>query len=137
MKLKIEKILGVLIGLLFLGSGAQATDESTQAKWGYIDSSGKFIIEPKYKLAEPFSEGLAAVEVEVKNSDGSLEERFGYIDKSGKMVIAPLFAHAFKFVDGLAPVKIPSGGALLEKFDRECADKWGYIDKSGNFVTSP
>ncbi|MGM9833338.1 MAG: WG repeat-containing protein [Candidatus Limisoma sp.] len=30
-------------------------------KWGYIDKTGAWVIEPKYDIAVNFSEGLAAV----------------------------------------------------------------------------
>ena len=47
------------------------------SKYGFIDKSGKMVIEPQFDNAEPFSEGLAQVE-----KDGKL----GFIDKSGKVV---------------------------------------------------
>ena len=44
-------------------------------KYGFIDKSGKVVIEPQFDYAEPFSEGLACLE-----KDGKL----GYLDKNGK-----------------------------------------------------
>lgn len=49
-----------------------------QKRKGYIDKTGKWLIDPQYYWAEPFQGGLARV--------GSPEEGQGYIDKSGKRV---------------------------------------------------
>ena len=46
-------------------------------KWGYIDKTGKFVIEPKFEGAYPFSEGLAMVKV---------GKAVGYIDKTGRYI---------------------------------------------------
>lgn len=43
---------------------------------GYINTSGDFVIEPQFDLAQEFSEGLAYVET---------GQYAGYIDKSGKL----------------------------------------------------
>ncbi|EGQ2639350.1 WG repeat-containing protein, partial [Campylobacter coli] len=51
-------------------------------RWGFIDRSGKFVIEPKFDDAWNFNEGLAGVE---------LNGKWGFIDKSGKIVIEPKF----------------------------------------------
>lgn len=83
-------------------------------KWGYIDKSGKWVIEPKYKEAYPFSEGLAKV-----CSDGL----YGFIDRSGAWVIKPKFKEVDSFSDGMAKVKVD--------------DKYGYIDKHGTMVIEP
>ncbi len=61
---------------------------------GYIDRSGKFVIEPNFEFATPFSEGLAVVKVK----DG----KSGYIDKTGKFVIEPQFDMASPFRSGVA-----------------------------------
>jgi len=77
-------------------------------KWGFVDSTGKVVIEPKYEAVKPFSEGLAAV---VK------DRRWGYIDKTGKEVIEPKYDVVTPFSNDMAAVS--KGG------------KWGYIDKTG------
>jgi|GEM_PF-5523665 len=51
-------------------------------KYGYIDASGRVVIEAKYELASNFSDGLAMV------SRGRGENReFAYIDRAGELVI--------------------------------------------------
>jgi hypothetical protein len=81
-------------------------------KAGYIDKAARIVIQPQFRSARPFSEGLAAVEVETGDR--------GYIDQTGHPVIAPQFFHAEDFSNGLALV-----GKLAEDY-REM-----YIDKSG------
>ncbi|MEO0110388.1 MAG: WG repeat-containing protein [candidate division WOR-3 bacterium] len=44
-------------------------------KWGYINKEGKFVINPQFDYAYPFSEGLAVVQ------DGGL---WGHINKEGQ-----------------------------------------------------
>ncbi|HOF12828.1 MAG TPA: WG repeat-containing protein, partial [Spirochaetota bacterium] len=84
-------------------------------KYGYIDKSGKIVINPQFEKAYDFSkEGLAAVKI---------NQKWGYIDKSGKIVINPQFEDAYSFKEGLALVKL--------------SDKYGYIDKSGKIVINP
>ena len=84
------------------------------SKYGFIDKSGKVVIEPQFDDAEPFSEGLAQVE-----KDG----KYGFIDKSGKVVIEPQFDDANPFSEGFAWV--------------EKDDKYFFIDKSGKVVIEP
>ncbi|MEJ1937326.1 WG repeat-containing protein, partial [Nostoc sp. NIES-2111] len=118
-------------------------------KWGYIDTrTGEVIIQPQFKWALEFSEGLASVQIGKKcgfiNKDGQIiiEPQFddalyfseglaevvingksGYIDITGKVVIQPQFAVGNVFSSGLAAVYI--GG------------KYGYIDKTGKLVIQP
>lgn len=81
-------------------------------KMGYIDKSGKFVIQPLYNWAGDFKEGLALVE---------LDHKWGFIDKQGKTVIQPQFYSASEFIDGIA---------IVENFER----KISLIDKTGKMV---
>ncbi|MBA2734085.1 MAG: WG repeat-containing protein [Acidobacteria bacterium] len=92
-------------------------------KYGYVDRTGKFVIEPKYSLAKPFSEGLAAVTIGGQQN-GSYKINDGYIDKTGKVVIEPQFDNALRFSEGLAAVM-------------DSSDKWKYIDQTGKVVVTP
>ena len=86
-------------------------------KYGFIDRSGRVIVEPEYEAAGEFSGGLAFVKKAGK---------YGYIDVSGKLVIAPTLWGAENFSDGLAVVAAP--GLTPDKGIR------GYIDKTGRVV---
>lgn len=59
-----------------------------EGRWGFCDSSGKFVIKPQYEEARSFSNGLAAV----KNAG-----LWGYIDKENNMVIEARFSDAKSF----------------------------------------
>ena len=84
--------------------------------YGYVDSTGKFVIEPQFVMAGEFSEGLAAVAV-----DG----QWGFIDTKGNFFIEPQFHFARAFQEGLAAV-----------YDKSLK-KWGYINRSGDPVIPP
>lgn len=89
-------------------------DHNFPGKCGYIDSTGKILIDAQFGEAGVFSEGLAAVRI---------EKLWGYIDKTGKVIIDPQFVLAEPFSEGLATVE--KGG------------KWGYIDKTGRMQINP
>lgn len=57
-------------------------------RWGFVDNSGKVVIEPKYEEARSFSNGLAAVKMNGK---------WGFIDGAGSMKIEPQFFDAKDF----------------------------------------
>jgi hypothetical protein len=80
-------------------------------KWGFIDKSGKYLVEPKFDEVYSFSEGFARVR---------LCSKWGFIDKSGKYVVEPKFDDIGYFYDSFAGVKI--------------GNKLGFIDKSGNLI---
>ena len=55
---------------------------SKKGKWGFANLKGEVVLEPKYKLAKSFSEGLAGV---------MEEDYWGFINLKGDMVITPQF----------------------------------------------
>jgi hypothetical protein len=113
--------------------------------WGYIDTSGEFVISPRFETypngyVSSFSEGVAMVEV---------KGRVGYIDRSGEFVIKPQFLDGTSFSDGMARVVtdgpcfyFPEGGCGLanprsvggqEGGNSSC--KFTFIDKTGRVIT--
>jgi len=92
--------------------------------WGYVDTTGKMVIQPQFDIAGAFSGGLAPVE------GGGLTVRHGYIDTSGEMVIdidLPIDIRANDgFVEGLAlAVSLGRGHPF---------GTYGYVDASGEWV---
>lgn len=81
--------------------------------FGYIDTTGKVVIEPKFDEAKRFSEGLASV-----NIDGKM----GFINKDGDYIIRPAYAFAQHFQDGHCFV-----GRATDTYE----PIWGVINKSG------
>ena len=63
--------------------------------YGFIDKSGKVVIEPQFDNVSAFSEGLAQVEK---------DDKWGFIDKNGKVVIEPQYDYVRDFSEGLAEV---------------------------------
>ena len=86
---------------------------SEDEKYGYINTKGEVVVEPQYKLASRFSEGLAGV----RDAESDL---CGFINKKGKLVIECLYTEANLFKDGYARVSVQ--GSI------------GYINKKGEFV---
>ncbi len=120
-------------------------------KSGFIDKTGKIVIEPAFDLVSEFSEGLCGVMV----VDDMENERWGFIDKTGKVVVKPFYSFIRDgFKEGLAPVKfngrwgviIKTGKLVVDyKFEEigsfseglcmaSTEDKTGFIDKTGKFT---
>ncbi len=102
-------------GLAAFQAGINYT--SSESKWGYLDKTGTWAIQPQFDIAGDFSEDLAAVSTRVQQGD---QDQWGYIDKTGKLVIPMQFDKALPFSSGLAKVKTRDG--------------WRYLDKQGRFV---
>ena len=112
-------------------------------KAGYIDRTGKIVLEPKYDGASYFSEGLARVSV---GRDTIITEGFsqGYIDETGKVVIAPQWDVVSHFSEGLAAVGYDQtkqafklGNKTFYTSASHTWYRWGFIDKTGNLVIEP
>jgi hypothetical protein len=126
----------------------------TIRKWGYIDKSGSFIINPDFDDAGSFVDGLAKVRVNGKYGFIDLRGRrviglefddvlynffrgglprvkignkYNFIDRAGKIVSDQEFDDTRSFEDGLAPVKV---GDLK-------TGRWGFIDTKGKSVIDP
>ena len=129
--------------------------EAGKVLYGYLDESGKPVIQPIYLYATDF-EGNRAI---VKLSDGlyavidrsgkaiktiecwevsafsngkaafreSSDGRYGYIDSNGNVVIQPAFAHAGSFMDHRAVASVWGGGREI----------YGLIDENGKFIILP
>lgn len=131
----------------------RALARHSSGKWGYIDSAGKWAIEPTYVEstdypgvpAGDFAEGLAWFQVvemanrSLINDNGEIirdqdnkpvQEEYrrrlmGFIDRDGEVVIAPRFEIVQDFGEGLAGVRFKTN------------DRWGFIDRAGKRIISP
>src|SRR5688572_2159759 len=80
-------------------------------KIGFINSSGKVVIEPQFAAAGNFYEdGLAPA-----RKDGY----YGYIDTTGKYVLPPIYDYAHDFMQGLAKVYKRSGSVYINTKGKE------------------
>lgn len=109
--------ISVLAGLPRFSEGLATVPKGDL--WGFIDRSGKFVIEPRYASAQYFMNGLAAVSVWKKKGRDNTSI-WGYVNKTGQMVIPSQFESAGWFRGCLADV--------------EMGDKTGYVDRSGKIV---
>lgn len=103
--------MDTLVGYPFFEGMAPVSNK--QFKFGYIDSTGKMVIEPQYDEGKRFSEGLASVNINGK---------IGFIDKNGDFIIRPTFAFSQDFQDGHCFV-----GRASETYE----PIWGIVNKSG------
>lgn len=89
-------------------------------KFGFVDSDGNTVIEPKYVNVHFPYEGLIAV-------TEAWEEGVSFLDMQGNEVIPPKFRTSISFNEGLAGVMVQT----------ERGYKWGFIDKKGEMVIKP
>lgn len=125
--------------------------------YGYINREGKILINPQFKEATIFREGLALV----KSSTD--DPKWGFINEEGKYVISPIYNQATVFSDGLAwvvadnesptaidkqgnikfsmveakVVNIFSEGLASFAIEENYEKKWGFVDKTGKIVINP
>jgi hypothetical protein len=85
-------------------------------KWGFINRCGHVAIDPQFKQAWTFKQGVAIIK---DNGD-----QYGYIDSRGKYLFPMRFNWANSFYEGLAAV-------------RDSNNLYGFIDKSGSFTVQP
>jgi hypothetical protein len=133
------------------------------ARYGYIDSLGKTVVDYRFTSASPYTESLAAVNI--GGHEGWEGETWGgmwgFIDHSGRFSIPARFASAHPFHEGLAAVEMDTGKAgkygyidrtgavsIPPRFDRAddfchglaqvwVGQEWGYIDHRGRWVWRP
>lgn len=94
-------------------------DES--GKWGFINTSGEYVIEPKFSDVSSWFEDHELWAAQDENG------KWGFIDRSGEYVIEPRFVGVRGFSEGLAPAWIRKDGETAV----------GFIDKRGEFVIAP
>lgn len=110
---KLLLLLGILISF---AAQAQLTPffSGDNNKYGYKDEKGTVKVSPRYDLAYPLVDGMAAVK-----SGG----KYGYINAAGKEIVAPKYDFTWHFIGGCAAVKL--------------GNQFGFIDKTGKEVIPP
>jgi len=120
--------------------------DAPSAKWTFLTRKGELLGKAIYDDVGPFSEGLAAV---------NLNGLWGYINASGKIIIEPVYKSAWAFHEGRARVRpfnqqdvfITTAGVPIQAEEWSAADDfssyrarvkvgnaYGYIDTSGHLV---
>jgi len=141
-------ISGKVADVRFTGFTAGLAPAATGGKWGFIDSTGKWVVTPQFEGAMNFADGLAPVIV---------GGRTGYVDKEGKFVVNPQYDSGDEFYDGLASFASGGKSGFIDTKGRVVADAkflgaghfsdglapvktedgWGFIDRTGRMVVSP
>jgi hypothetical protein len=136
------KILFEIEGSGFeFSEGLAAASRRRGGDWGFLDRTGKFVIEPRFYAASSFSEGLAVVSA--TPSPGTT----GFIDHAGSFTIPPTLSYASDFHEGLAvviidgPCQISNGGSCGGAEFRptqpnatyDC--RYAFIDKTGKPIS--
>ena len=91
----------------------------TKEKWGFLDSSGTFVIEPRYDKVQLFSEGFSLA-YEISRIAGT-PQLISVIDKQGKAINKDDLIDALPFSEGLCFAYTREG-------------KSGFINSAGDFV---
>ncbi|MBW6483054.1 MAG: WG repeat-containing protein [Vicingaceae bacterium] len=124
-------------------------------EYQYIDREGKIIINPQFREASVFREGLGLV-----RTSGD-ESKWGFIDEAGQYKINAQYKEATIFSDGLAWVVSENGApeaintkgeiqfnlpetekvkvfkeglAAFSTINEDGEEKWGFVDKKGTIV---
>ncbi|MBN1827270.1 MAG: WG repeat-containing protein [Candidatus Eisenbacteria bacterium] len=141
----------LLVTFAFLGSGCGKKPlfpVVVNGKWGFIDATGRIVIQPQFETARsPFDEVGA-----VRNGGVWL-----FVDPSGKTVKLPQYDQIGGFENGIAWVEKNGKWGCVDQFGKEvisprfefmqgfndgyCAakheGKWGFINRKGEFVIEP
>lgn len=113
------RVLGPSSDLVLLEVHGTEPENPGRTRYGFKDLKGAWRIDPDFDEAEPFSEGLAAVQI--ADPRDLMSSRAGYIRPDGTFAIAPTFKKASSFSEGLATVQTLEGSR-------------GVIDKSGKLL---
>lgn len=134
----------------------QSRSPANYGKIGFIDKTGKIVVQPQYTAAMPFSEGLAAVQI--PHPIPGMNGLWGFIQPSGEFAIAPMYDNVRPFHEGRAFAYQNGGFVLIDKTGRRISDQafetvndgffeglaavrvnqlWGFIDREGKWKISP
>jgi hypothetical protein len=123
--------------------------DTSGEKWGFVNTTGKVVINPQFSNTGRFSQGKCAVE----NNDG----KWGFIDNSGKIVINHQFTKTGeRFIQNRAVVFLEEKAGVIDdagkfvinpQFSKMISDgenyliqqdgKWGWCDKEGKIIINP
>jgi hypothetical protein len=151
----------LLVHFLAVVAFAQLVPFEKDNSWGYKTPQGRVVIEPRYQMAERFSNGIAAVccdggwayidprgRVVIRpfvfdNGPDYFHEgvarytadgKFGFFDRRGKVVIGARFDYAGPFSQGRAIVCEGCRAVQVGEHSLMKGGKWGFIGRTGEMV---
>lgn len=98
--------------------------------WGFVDMTGKVVIEPAYAGARSFSNGLAAVEDE--------SGLWGFIDRDGRVVSDFVYADAGYLDDNAqCPVRLYREEPRIDAETGEPMEEWTFLTLTLGIMEDP
>ncbi len=99
-------------------------------KYGLVNKSGEYVVEPIYDYISDFNDGMCAFFIQ----DISNNVKIGYFNTKGEVAIEPMpaeltlnsgYSYDYNFYNGVAMYRQPN------------TLKYGYINKNGEFIIEP
>lgn len=109
----------------FEGMAVIAFEKEGNVQYGFVDKTGRIVINPQYKQVGYFSEGLAVA----MDKTG----KYGYINTKGVWIIPPQYTLT-TFLDRNPETLNFHQGRVVFYDDK--LQKYGFLDKKGNVVLS-
>ncbi len=100
---------------LFIFSKQNNKGDLMLGKMGLVNSKGKIVLEQKYDLIYPITEGFATIK---------LNNRWGLMDSTGKVILQPIYEE----------IRNPKAEGFVG-FKKD--DKWGIIKFDGTILVNP
>ncbi len=144
------RVVFLMKGTKYLGrfSEGVAPFSPDGLRYGYVDTSGKVVIPPRFSVAGEFRGGMAVVK----------ERGYGVIGRDGRYRISPKYLHVERAGYGLFWVRTEGGWVLADTSGRTLTDTpvqetypfgeggwakvkadrgWGVMDTSGRWLVEP
>ncbi len=138
-------------------AGLAAVQSIEDNLWGYIKTSGEYVLGPSFTEVATFSEGLAAVEMDgwglgyIDTSGNFITERNPYIrmdDFKHGVAVVSIYQGQFEgtyhaIIDKTGAYVLDPGPYMLGEFSEGMAvyvpkgGLWGYVDTNGLVVIEP
>ena len=103
---------------------------SKDGKYGLVNKSGEYVVEPIYDFMSKFHDGMCAFFIQ----DLGETVKIGYFNNKGEVAIEPIpadlalnsgYSYDYNFYNGIAMYRQPK------------TYKYGYINKNGDFIIEP
>ena len=109
--------------------GLIAVQDVKIKKFGFMNKTGDFVIEPQFECAANFSEGLARVSIVENHS-----EYLGFINPKGEFVIEPRFDTDYDFLRNTNDFSEELAGLSDDPRNMEKKSNFMFLDKTGEII---
>jgi len=124
----IDKTGKVVVPIIYLSASERGSEGllcvcNEDGLWGYVDYTGKVVIDFKYDWCSDFNEGYV---------NNSIDYRWGLLDKTGKVAIPFEYDMVYECHEGLVAFSI-----FLDDGYFYVGEHTGYMDTSGRVIIDP